>query len=360
MANTNWKDVLQRLLDSVPNGIDKREGSIIYDALAPCAIELQLMYEEIYRIIDRAYPDTATGVDLERKVYERGIVRVPASKAVVRVELKGEGNTPYDISIGTRFSGNLIDYITVRKIDSGVYAMEAEQAGTVGNLFIGEVIPIDSLQGFLEANITEILIYGAEAESDESLRDRYYASLQSMAFGGNIADYEQKAHSLQGVGLVKVLPVPDNIGGKVKLTITDASYQPATEGLIEYVREAFNPSGDYLDAGLGLAPIGHFVEVSTVQKYPIDIDIDVKLEDDIDIEIVKSEYESLLQEYFLSLTKAWEKREIVVRISQVQARLLDCEGVLDAMNVRMNGDTQNIRLGFAEIPFLRTYNVTKI
>ena len=42
--NVTYEDILQRMLDRVPDSMDKREGSIIYDALAPAAVELQLMY----------------------------------------------------------------------------------------------------------------------------------------------------------------------------------------------------------------------------------------------------------------------------------------------------------------------------
>ena len=41
--NVTYEDILQRMLDRVPDSMDKREGSIIYDALAPAAVELQLM-----------------------------------------------------------------------------------------------------------------------------------------------------------------------------------------------------------------------------------------------------------------------------------------------------------------------------
>lgn len=36
--------VLDRMLGRVPDSMDKREGAIIYDALAPAAVELQLAY----------------------------------------------------------------------------------------------------------------------------------------------------------------------------------------------------------------------------------------------------------------------------------------------------------------------------
>ena len=32
-----YEELLQAMLDRVPSDVDKREGSVIYDALAPCA-----------------------------------------------------------------------------------------------------------------------------------------------------------------------------------------------------------------------------------------------------------------------------------------------------------------------------------
>ena len=51
--------ILQRMLDRVPDNMDKREGSIIYDALAPAAVELQLMYIELDTILTETFADTA-------------------------------------------------------------------------------------------------------------------------------------------------------------------------------------------------------------------------------------------------------------------------------------------------------------
>ena len=44
--NISYEDILQRMLDRVPGTLDKREGSIIYDALAPAAMEFMAMYLE--------------------------------------------------------------------------------------------------------------------------------------------------------------------------------------------------------------------------------------------------------------------------------------------------------------------------
>ncbi|HCU3121441.1 TPA: phage tail protein, partial [Clostridioides difficile] len=39
-----FENIIKRMLDSVPDTFDKREGSIIYNALAPVAIELTETY----------------------------------------------------------------------------------------------------------------------------------------------------------------------------------------------------------------------------------------------------------------------------------------------------------------------------
>ena len=39
--------IMNRMLESVPDTVDKREGSIIYDALAPAAAELVKCYMEL-------------------------------------------------------------------------------------------------------------------------------------------------------------------------------------------------------------------------------------------------------------------------------------------------------------------------
>jgi uncharacterized phage protein gp47/JayE len=68
-----YEVILQRMLDRVPNNMDKREGSIIYDALAPAAVELQLMYIELDTILQETFADTAQRDYLVRRAIERGI-----------------------------------------------------------------------------------------------------------------------------------------------------------------------------------------------------------------------------------------------------------------------------------------------
>lgn len=86
--NITYEDILQRMLDRVPNNMDKREGSIIYDALAPAAIELQLMYIELDVIMNESFADTASREYLIKRASERGITPEPATNAILKGDRK--------------------------------------------------------------------------------------------------------------------------------------------------------------------------------------------------------------------------------------------------------------------------------
>ncbi|EQH03085.1 bacteriophage baseplate assembly J domain protein [Clostridioides difficile] len=55
-----FENIIKRMLDSVPDTFDKREGSIIYNALAPVAIELTETYIAMDELLDQTFVDTAS------------------------------------------------------------------------------------------------------------------------------------------------------------------------------------------------------------------------------------------------------------------------------------------------------------
>ena len=79
-----YEIILKRMLDKVPDTIDKREGSVIYDALAPAALELQIMYIELDVILNESFGDTASRKYLIKRAAERGLSPYKASKAILK------------------------------------------------------------------------------------------------------------------------------------------------------------------------------------------------------------------------------------------------------------------------------------
>ena len=66
---------MERMLSRVPDALDKREGAIIFDALAPAAFEMSILYTELETALDQTFADTCQGVYLDKRCMERGITR---------------------------------------------------------------------------------------------------------------------------------------------------------------------------------------------------------------------------------------------------------------------------------------------
>ena len=338
-----YQEILQRMLDQVPDAVDKREGSIIYNALAPAAIEMQLMYIEAGAILNETFADTASRIYLIKRAAERGVVPDEASKAI----LKGIFNI--NVPIGSRFSLDSLNYITTEKIVDNQFKLMCETEGAEGNLHFGTLIPIDYIDGLTSAELTEVLIPGEDEEETESLRSRYFATLQSQAFGGNIADYKEKTNAIQGVGGVKVYPAWSG-GGTVKLVILDSTYQQPSTELINTVQTTIDPIGNQ-GTGAGLAPIGHVVTVVGVNEQVIDVTTDITYQTEWTWADVQTYVESAIDSYFLELNQNWEDSEnLVVRISQIETRLLNVTGIIDISGTTINGAEANLILDADSIP----------
>ena len=343
--NVTYESILQRMLDKVPNNMDKREGSIIYDALAPAAVELQLMYIELDVIMNETFADTASRDYLIRRAKERGITPTPATYAV----LKGVF-TPTDIDLlGKRFSCDALNYIAVEKIADGEYKMQCETLGVDGNANFGQMIPIEYVEGLKTAELTEILIPGEDEEDTEVFRNRYFDSFESHAFGGNIADYKQKTNDIPGVGSTKVTPVW-NGGGTVLLTIINSEYKAASDELIQLVQETIDPTQDA--SGKGLAPIGHVVTVNSAEEVSVNVNTTIAYDSKYSLDSLEEQIEEVIENYLSELRKTWGDNEsLIVRSSQIDARVLDIPGIVDIQNTTVN-DVRNFTVSQYQIPVM--------
>ncbi len=343
--NNTYQVILERMLARVPEEFDKREGSILYDALAPAAAELQMAYIGLESVFREMFADTASRDCLIRRAAERGISPYPATHAI----LKGIF-TPVSVAVpvGARFRCGGNTYHTTAKEVDGEYRMECEEVGEAGNLPSGELIPIDYIEGLEGGRLAGILIPGEDEEETENLRKRYFASLESQAFGGNVADYKAKVAAILGVGGVKVYPAFAG-GGTVKLVVVSSEYGIPSDALIESVQEAVDPPPDQ-GKGYGIAPIGHKVTILPVSGTIIDLGFELVYQDGYGFENVKNSIGAAVEAYFDELNRTWADSEgLVIRVSRLEGRILDIAGILDVTETRLNGQGQNMVLGKDEI-----------
>lgn len=343
-----YEFILQRMLNRVlsanPN-LDTREGSIIYNALAPAAVELTSAYIQLDFILNSTFADTASRDYLVLRAAERGLTPYPPTYAI----LKGEFNI--DVPIGSRFSlaNEALNYTVLSRIEAGMFRLQCETIGSISNDAFGQLIPIDYVAGLTSAQLTAVLTPGEDEEDTEVFRKRYFDSLNAEAFGGNIKDYKEKVNALPGVGGVKVYPVWDG-GGTVRLAIVASDFSVPSPELITEVQTAIDPTG-HSGEGVGIAPIGHVVTVTGVTSSMVDIVTEITYQEGWDWQDVKSYAEAAVDAYFKELAQAWDENEaLIVRISQIEIRFLDLPGIVDIANTTLNGLAQNLTLGADEIP----------
>ncbi|HUM45082.1 MAG TPA: baseplate J/gp47 family protein, partial [Fervidobacterium sp.] len=156
--NMTYENILNDMISRVPSDIDKREGSIIYDALAPAAYKLAEAYFMLRNYVDLFFADTAVGEFLSLRTAELGITRRPATKAIRKIVTTGP------VDVGTRWGLEDTTYIIIEKLTDFEYKAECEQPGSVGNVYSGLLDNIDNISG-VTAELIDILIPGEDEEA---------------------------------------------------------------------------------------------------------------------------------------------------------------------------------------------------
>lgn len=339
----SYEELLSRTLRRVSSSVDTSEGSFLFDAIAPCVAELYEAYIYIDELEKRIFADTAYGEYLERRCAERGIYRKEATYAVRKAYFDNE------VPIGSHWGKEELVYTVTEMVQNGAYLLKCTQPGTIGNHYDGNLINIDAIENINEAILSDVVIVGENMEQDDALRCRYFNSFEKEAFGGNIKDYQEKVGSIDGVGQVKVYPCW-NGGGTVKLRLLDAESNIPTPELIEQVQTLVDPvqnSGQ----GLGIAPIGHSVTIEAASQVEVQLTTHLTFKES-SWENVSVRVNEVIEQYFNELRANWSENDIVVRISQIEARLLEIEGIMDIEDTMLNGSPRNLYLSGENVPVL--------
>jgi uncharacterized phage protein gp47/JayE len=346
-----YEELLRTALARVPDELDKRQGSIIYDALAPACYVLAEAYLNMRQIYNDTYVESATGDYLERRVYERGITRNTATKAMRRGVFQDAAGAPVAVVPGTRFSsmGNVTyTYVVMNELAAGEYELQCEQPGTGGNGYIGDILPITYIAPLAVARLTDIIIPGEDIETDEDLRARYLEEIGVPAFAGNIAAYDKMLKGISGVGEVQVYPVWDG-GGTVKLSVVDSTFAPANPAFLDILQATIDPE-NFSGEGMGLAPIGHKVTVTAPAGLAVDVTATVTLKEGSTLAAAQAEAAEEIRIYIESVAKAWGTPDALnnyrasIYTAQIAAAILRSPSVGNATSVLVNGSADDLML----------------
>lgn len=388
--------IMNDMIENIDENLDTREGSVIYDALMPMAIELSNYYGALDMVLREVYADTASYDSLVHLAASRGIYPKEASKAIVRMQA-----TPPDapISVNDVFAIDDNEYVVTSVIDNinGVYQMQCTTPGKDGNEHIGETLPLDSandLNDLESAVITEVLVPGEDEEDVETLRERYFESFIEEPFGGNREAYVQMMNSIDGVGPFRVIrnwehydPVslkpndsvkkwfasqnadtlPESYawiksvydaaengyltaGGTITIIFMNSEYEKPSDSLIKEVQDTIDPvSGE----GYGLAPIGHVVMVHGAQEKKINYKLSIQYIKGYNWDSAMQSIYNAIDAYHLELKQSWSAQEeshTILRPSVITSRLLQLKEINEVTLCLINGKDENLQLDDASIP----------
>jgi uncharacterized phage protein gp47/JayE len=358
-SNYTAKNIESAMLEQIDDSFDKREGSLIQTAEGPVAWWLEGMYLTLNQIQRNASPFYAVGDSLDDLTALRGVTRKAATPAV------RQGAFNAEIPTGSRFktingadsvvfdSGDLISE------DNGtyIYKLTCETAGTIGNSYTGAILPITAIAGLSSASIGDIIIEGAEEESDDALRARFFNTFDSQPYGGNISEYRQSILAISGVGAVQIYPAY-NGGGTVLCSILNDSLAPASSALINTVQNAICPipEGESSPSpnGYGVAPIGASVTITTGTEFTLNISADIEFQSTIEngLELYSDAIKEQIETYITSVKSVWGSaltaHQISYPVTIYSARIiyaiLSVPEVVNVTNLTINGQSGDLSL----------------
>jgi len=344
-----FDELLDQALERVPDDIDKREGSIIYDALAPACYQLSLMYMGLYNMLQDTFATSAIGEYLDLKVAEQGLERLQATTATKVAEFRDAEGNLMDVPLASRFSTVGQDeqfYKVIEKQSDGTFILESETVGASANRYVGTLLPVDNINDLGTATMSGVYISGRDQESDDELRERYFQAVTEKPFAGNFAAYQEESLKIKGVGEVQIYPAFDG-GGTVGLQIVDDDGLPASEDLQTQVKNYFDPEDNEAE-GAGISPIGHRVTVATPEATPLDISIDVTYSAGVDHTAVEVEVRKAIDGYIRAIRDEWGAHDELynyttyIYTAKLLVAVLQTNGVNNASNVSINGDSSDI------------------
>ncbi|WP_416353936.1 baseplate J/gp47 family protein [Agrilactobacillus fermenti] len=357
---------LNAMLAKVPDNIDKRQGSIIYDALAPAAMLMAQQSLAMSDLVREIYIKTAQGEFLDYRAQERGTQRQEATAVQVKAKfLDGKGHYLANVDVGDRFASigdDPIFYKVIQINEDYTGILVAEENGSRANGYLGQILPVTPNDQLSWAEIIEITVPARDAETDDHLRERLLKSDTWIAYGGNVADYLNMLSKISSVGAGQVYPSWQG-GGTVKLVILNNDYRAASQELLTQVKNEIDPP-DLEGLGYGLAPIDHTVTVVAPVELKINVTAKVQIDVQATIETVQPQIMQQVESYFLARRHDWANVDkakgrgyaLAIYRSQILTEIMKVPGVVNASLPLLNDKEDDIYLHFnndiSELPVL--------
>lgn len=342
--------ILSDMLQSAPDDVDKREGSIVCDMLVPPSEEIEMLQQVLKAVSENGFIDTAQMEYVDLRAMEYGEYRKPAERAkgwlLIADDVGREINI--DTVIMTEHDGvpvalQIVEYNVVP--DNGEVTVQAVavEPGNGGNIPAYSDMTCVELPEAIITNPIEFL-GGVDRESDDELKSRVLLKVRRPITSGNVYHYELWARQVAGISQARVTPLWDG-PGTVKVTVINSDGRAPTAEQVQAVVDHIEEE----------RPIGATVTVVAINEVSIDVTATLTLEGGLLPTDVQDMVGQSIAEY---LAEAGTE----IRHSQIARAILRTEGVRDYDNVRIGADgimgTDNILVSADDVAIVGQVTLT--
>ncbi len=332
---------------NISDEYEKTAGYLIWDIAEAVGQEMDGQDTDLVNARALFDVDNLTGETLEKFIRQRkGLTRKAATFAVGVLQVQGTGTVTEGDLFETENGAQFAASETVEINGTGtvkIVAVTAGNAGIVGANTITQM-PV-TLAGIVSCNNLEPTHDGYDAETDDSLRQRYYVKLQTPDSGANKYAYRNWALEVPGVGDAQVFPLGHG-ENTVDVVIIDAQMLPASTDLVTAVQEHIDP--DSSGRGEGAAMMGAHCYVSSAAGQAINLT--GKLLINGEQTAVETAVKASVSAYLAGIAYSGYS----VSYAQINNAILETTGVLDVENLTVNGGTANIAVAERSVAILGT------
>ena len=347
MYETTAEELHSEILRNIEDTYQKTIGYPTYDITKAFAMTLYKLYVALSGTADKLDVDHLQGAELEKFIKQRkGTTRKAATYAKCMLTVIGNGIVKkgdlFESIGGVQFAAAQ----TVEIAENAIVPVIAVLPGIAGNVAAGAITMIPkTLPGITGCNNEQPAMDGYAAETDESLRSRYYEELRRPATSGNIYHYIQWAKSVPGVGDARAFPLW-NGDNTVQVVIINDEGKPADNSLVEAAQNYIDPGSRGM--GEGEAPIGAYCTVTSASSVGIAVSVALKRMPGYQMEAVKQNITTAIEDYLKSIAFVQD----YMSYGKIANAINDSEGVEDYSNLKVNEGTANISVGEKEVAVL--------
>ena len=314
------------------------------------AAQVYGLYQEAEWTRRQCFPQTATGEELDKHAFLRGLTRNEAVRAAgtLRFSVGTAAQTDLPIPQGTVcMTAGLVTFETTREavLPAGKLSVDvpaqAVLPGSGGNTPAGTIRTMAvAPTGVAACTNPAAFTGGRETEGDEALRARILASYQRLPNGTNAAYYEQEATALEGVAAANVLPKNRGLG-TVDIYIAADGGLPSQE-LLEEVQDALESKRE----------IAVDLRVLSPQAVTVNVLVSVKARESYLLQTVREAVSAAIQTWFDGGLLGKD-----LLLADLRQRIYETEGVA---NYRIDSPANDVTVSPGQLPVLGVLSVEEL